>query len=148
MGLGDANLLVSRIRKTPEGNVEELDIEIVEPLPPIEKGVPRIEATDFVRKKLVLGKSIPIQITGVVPVFDNSSPPRLEANFIIDANELARVVGKEKELDGKRWELSETNDSEFRIIARIKRPDSEAGDPFVVRGPVRVRVIKRPLRIL
>ena len=148
LGLGDANLLVSRIRKTPEGNVEELDIEIVEPLPPIEKGVPRIEATDFVRKKLVLGKSIPIQITGVVPVFDNSSPPRLEANFIIDANELARVVGKEKELDGKRWELSETNDSEIRIIARIKRPDSEAGDPFIVRGPVRVRVIKRPLRIL
>ncbi|MFM8930614.1 MAG: hypothetical protein ACKOS8_01900, partial [Gemmataceae bacterium] len=145
---GEAELALSRIRRLPDGKEEELDIEIVEPLPPIEKGVPRQETDTENRKRIALGKRITLPLGGDMPRFDASSPPRLEASFVVDANALAALVGRDKELGNKRWEIAETGDSELRISGRLKRPANEAGDALISRGPARLAVSRRPLRVL
>ena len=145
---GEAELALSRIRRLPDGKEEELDIEIVEPLPPIEKGVPRQETDTENRKRIALGKRITLPLSGDMPRFDASSPPRLEASFVVDANALAALVGRDKELGNKRWEIAETGDSELRISGRLKRPANEAGDALISRGPARLAVSRRPLRVL
>ncbi len=145
---GEAELSVSRIRRLPDGKEEELDIEIVEPLPPIEKGVPRQETDSENRKRISLGKRILLPLGGDLPRFDASSPPRLEASFVVDANALAAVAGKEGGLGNKRWEIAETTDSELRISALLKRPANETGAPVINRGPARLAVSRRPLRVL
>ncbi len=148
LGVGDGELSINRVRRLSNGKEEELEIEIVEPLPPIEKGVPRQQGDDSSRKRINLGKNISIQLTGELPKFDNSSPPRLEASFILDANVLAAAVGKSGELGNKSWEIAETGDTELRVSARLKRPANETGAPVINRGPARVTVSRRPLRVL
>lgn len=145
---GEAELLITRVRRQPDGKEEELDLEIIEPLPPIEKGVPRQESDVLNRKKIGLGKNLVLPLTADLPRFDGSAPPRLEASFFLDANVLAGLAGKESELGNKRWEINETGDSEIRVTARLKRPANEVGSPLVSRGPARLSVSRRPLRVL
>lgn len=145
----DSVLEVTRVRRRADGVEEPLDIILEEPPPPVEKGVPRqTTESDKPREKVSLGRKVSIPYKGDPARFDDSNPPRVEVGFIIDADTLGRAAGADEAMKNKRWEIMETGDSELRIVARLKKPAGELAPEWVTRGPARLKVIRRPLRLL
>ena len=149
IGPADATLEITRIRRKADGSEEPLDIQLEEPPPPVEKGVPRLnQQSDKPRERISLGRKVTVPFKGEPVRFDDSNPPRVEVGFVIDADTMGRAAGMEAELKNKRWEIAETVDSELRIVARLKKPAGEPKPDFVTRGPARLKVVRRPLRVL
>lgn len=149
IGAADASLEITRVRRKTDGSEEPLDIQLEEPPPPVEKGVPRLSPqAEKPRERISLGRRISVPFKGDAPRFDDSNPPRVEVGFVIDAEALGRAAGMEAEMKNKRWEIAETGDSELRIVARLKKPAGEPKPELVTRGPARLKVVRRPLRVL
>ena len=149
IGPADASLEITRVRRKSDGSEESIDIQLEEPPPPVEKGVPRLAPqADKPRERISLGRKVTVPFKGEPVRFDDSNPPRVEVGFVIDADTLGRAAGMEAELKNKRWEIAETGDSELRVVARLKKPAGEPKPELVSRGPARLKVIRRPLRVL
>lgn len=145
----EASLEVTRIRRKADGSEEALDIMLEEPPPPVEKGVPSQGAASEKPRELVnLGRKVTVSYKGDPIRFDDSNPPRVEVGFIVDADTLGRAAGRDEDLKNKRWEIAETRDSELRIVARLKKPAGEPAPDILTRGPARLKVERRPLRVL
>ncbi|MSR30807.1 MAG: hypothetical protein EXR99_04800 [Gemmataceae bacterium] len=128
---------VTRVRKLAGGKEEALEIALEE------AGVKG--AKD--RARLVLGNKVSLQ--SPLAKFDKGNPPRAEVEFQIDAIVLAKAAGREGDLAGKKWVMSETGDSEIRFTARVAKDRAEiSADKEHKRGPVEMRVLDKPLRIL
>ena len=105
-----------------------------------------------------LGKTL--KLLPVEPVkFDKSStPPRVTAEFQIDAGSLARAKGIDLTIDqyrGIKWEINETKKTEgkdgdeIRFVARIPKHKLEIYEhPFHSSDKVNMQVIRKPVQVL
>lgn len=132
-----AFLDITNVRKNQSGKEELLDVAIEE------------AGTKGSKDKLRINLGNKITLVAPVATYDKGNPPRAEVEFQVDAQALAKAAGREAELAGKKWILAETPDSEIRFVARVPRDKSEiALDKEHKRGPVEMRVMDKPLRIL
>ena len=135
---------VTYTRKDKSGKDEDLDLTLTEQAGKGESEEKRAQLS-LRTKKLTLEAPAPVQ-------FDRSTPPRVTVEFPIDALSLAkaaRIDLEDREVAGKKWELTETGDGELRFQVRVPRDSQEAFPaPFHVSEPSAVRVIKKPLRVL
>jgi hypothetical protein len=149
IGNAEASLEITRVRRKADGTEEPLDIMLEEPPPPVEKGVPSFGAASEKPRELInLGRKVTLPYQGDPVRFDDSNPPRVEVGFIVDADAIGRAAGRDEDLKKKRWEIAETKDSELRIVARLKKPAGEPIPDMLTRGPARLKVERRPLRVL
>lgn len=132
-----AFLDITNVRKNQSGKEELLDVAIEE------------AGTKGSKDKLRINLGNKITLVAPVATYDKGNPPRAEVEFQVDAQALAKAAGREADLTGKKWVLAETPDSEIRFVARVPRDKSEiALDKEHKRGPVEMRVMDKPLRIL
>ena len=132
-----AFLDVTNVRKNQSGKEELLDVAIEE------------AGSKGSKDKLRINLGNKITLVAPVATYDKGNPPRAEVEFQVDAQTLAKAAGREADLAGKKWVLAETPDSEIRFVARVPRDKSEiALDKEHKRGPVEMRVMDKPLRIL
>ncbi|MEY4790238.1 MAG: hypothetical protein RLZ61_2456, partial [Planctomycetota bacterium] len=132
-----AFLDITNVRKNQSGKEELLDVAIEE------------AGSKGSKDKLRINLGNKITLVAPVATYDKGNPPRAEVEFQVDAQALAKAAGREADLTGKKWVLAETPDSEIRFVARVPRDKSEiALDKEHKRGPVEMRVMDKPLRIL
>ncbi len=128
---------ITNVRKSKAGKDELLDIAIEEAGSRGSKD----------RVKINLGNKV--TLAAPASNFDKGNPPRAEVEFQVDALALAKAAGREADLTGKKWVLAETPDSEIKFSARVPRDKTEiALDKEHTRGPVEMRVLDKPLRVL
>lgn len=132
-----AFLDITNVRKNQSGKEELLDVAIEE------------AGSKGSKDKLRINLGNKITLVAPVGTYDKGNPPRAEVEFQVDAQALAKAAGREADLTGKKWVLAETPDSEIRFVARVPRDKSEiALDKEHKRGPVEMRVMDKPLRVL
>ncbi len=132
-----AFLDITNVRKNQSGKEELLDVAIEE------------AGSKGSKDKLRINLGNKITLVAPVGTYDKGNPPRAEVEFQVDAQTLAKAAGREADLTGKKWVLAETPDSEIRFVARVPRDKSEiASDKEHKRGPVEMRVMDKPLRVL
>jgi hypothetical protein len=132
-----AFLDITNVRKNQSGKEELLDVAIEE------------AGSKGSKDKLRINLGTKITLVAPVGTYDKGNPPRAEVEFQVDAQALAKAAGREADLAGKKWVLAETPDSEIRFVARVPRDKSEiALDKEHKRGPVEMRVMDKPLRVL
>ena len=132
-----AFLDITNVRKNQSGKEEFLDVAIEE------------AGSKGSKDKLRINLGNKITLVAPVGTYDKGNPPRAEVEFQVDAQALAKAAGREADLTGKKWVLAETPDSEIRFVARVPRDKSEiALDKEHKRGPVEMRVMDKPLRVL
>ena len=132
-----AFLDITNVRKNQSGKEEMLDVAIEE------------AGSKGSKDKLRINLGTKITLVAPVATYDKGNPPRAEVEFQVDAQALAKAAGREADLTGKKWVLAETPDSEIRFVARVPRDKSEiALDKEHKRGPVEMRVMDKPLRVL
>ena len=132
-----AFLDITNVRKNQSGKEEFLDVAIEE------------AGSKGSKDKLRINLGNKITLVAPVGTYDKGNPPRAEVEFQVDALALAKAAGREADLTGKKWVLAETPDSEIRFVARVPRDKSEiALDKEHKRGPVEMRVMDKPLRVL
>ncbi|MEI7855462.1 MAG: vWA domain-containing protein, partial [Planctomycetota bacterium] len=132
-----AFLDITNVRKNQTGKEELLDVAIEE------------AGSKGSKDKLKINLGNKITLVAPVATYDKGNPPRAEVEFQVDAQALAKAAGREADLTGKKWVLAETPDSEIRFVARVPRDKSEiALDKEHKRGPVEMRVMDKPLRVL
>jgi len=132
-----AFLDITNVRKNQSGKEELLDVAIEE------------AGSKGSKDKLRINLGNKITLVAPVGTYDKGNPPRAEVEFQVDAQALAKAAGREADLAGKKWVLAETPDSEIRFVARVPRDKSEiALDKEHKRGPVEMRVMDKPLRVL
>ena len=132
-----AFLDIANVRKNQSGKEEFLDVAIEE------------AGSKGSKDKLRINLGNKITLVAPVGTYDKGNPPRAEVEFQVDAQALAKAAGREADLTGKKWVLAETPDSEIRFVARVPRDKSEiALDKEHKRGPVEMRVMDKPLRVL
>ena len=128
---------ITNVRKNQSGKEELLDVAIEE------------AGSKGSKDKLRINLGTKITLVAPVATYDKGNPPRAEVEFQVDAQALAKAAGREADLTGKKWVLAETPDSEIRFVARVPRDKSEiALDKEHKRGPVEMRVMDKPLRVL
>jgi hypothetical protein len=128
---------ITNVRKNQSGKEELLDVAIEE------------SGSKGSKDKVRINLGNKITIPAPVATFDKGNPPRGEVEFQVDAQALAKAAGREADLAGKKWVLAETPDSELRFVARVPRDKAEiALDKEHTRGPVEMRVMDKPLRVL
>ncbi len=129
----DPVLEIRHLRKWAGGKEEEREIELVQ------SGDPTA--------KISLGKLIRIRLPQAT--FDTSNPPRASLETILDAAGLAKASGKSIPEGVGKWVLAETGEGNLALSALVGRDRREL---FMVnvasRGPVAIRVQKKPLRVL
>ncbi len=129
----DATIEIRNIRKLAQDKIEEREIELVQANNP---------ATS-----VALGKLIKVKLPQAS--FDTSTPPRVSLEVLLDAAALAKAAGKELPQVAGGWILAETGEGGLRFTASVGRDRREMNpSPVAARGPVDVRVQKKPLRIL
>jgi hypothetical protein len=130
--------------KDKKGKDVDVDLTLTEQVNKSDPDAKRINLS-LRTTKLTLQPAAPVK-------FDRSSPPRVTVEFPIDAAALAKAANidlESGEAAGKKWELSETGEGEWRFRVRVPRDPQEAFPaPFHVSEPAVLRVIKRPLRVL
>jgi hypothetical protein len=135
---------ITYVKKVKGGKEELLDLTLTEA---VDKNDPNKKRAvlPLGTKKLTLEPPAPV-------AFDHSTPPRVTVEFPIDAAALAAAAKVDltaKDLEGKKWELSETGDGELRFQVRVPREKLEVfTEPFHVSDPSPLRVLKKPLRVL
>ncbi|HZY85671.1 MAG TPA: hypothetical protein VFE78_12630 [Gemmataceae bacterium] len=139
----DVALELTHTKKGKGGKEEQLPILLIEPenkAAPSEK-----RETIDLGKRLLLKPPSPAK-------FDRSSPPRLEAEFPIDAATLAEAAGKnlkEGDYARKKWEIAETKEGEFRFRAIVPKDKAEVfADKEHASDKSDLRVLKKPMRVL
>src|SRR5262249_33003263 len=111
----DVALELTHTKKGKDGKEEQLPIQLIEAENKADASQKR-ETIDL-GKRLVLKPPQPAK-------FDRSTPPRLEAEFPIDAAVLAEAAGKnikEGDYAKKKWEIAETKEGEFRFRALVPK---------------------------
>jgi hypothetical protein len=129
----DPILEIRHLRKLPGGKVEEREIELAQSSDP--------------SAKFALGKLIRIKLPALS--FDASTPSRATLETILDAPTLSKAAGKEPPAGVGKWVLAETGDGNLAFTAVVGRDRRELSAlSFASRGPVSLRVQKKPLRVL
>lgn len=127
---------ITHVRRNQSGKEELLDIVLEE-----------AGGKGGEKSQILLGNKV--TMTGPVTRFDRGTPPRAEVEFTLDAQALAKAALRDADLMGKKWVLAQTPDSEIRFSARVPRDKAEISpEKEARRGPVELRVIDKPLRIL
>ena len=126
-------LEIRHLRKLPGGKVEERELELTQASDP--------------SAKFALGKLIRIKLPSLS--FDTSTPPRATLETILDAATLAKAAGKELPAAVGKWVFAETGEGNLALTAVVGRDRRELSAVNVAsRGPVVLRVQKKPLRVL
>ncbi len=126
-------LEIRHLRKLPGGKVEEREIELAQSSDPA--------------AKFALGKLIRIKLPALS--FDASTPSRATIETILDAPTLSKAAGKEPPPGLEKWVLAETGDGNLAFTAVVGRDRRELSALNIAsRGPVSLRVQKKPLRVL
>ena len=126
-------LEIRHLRKLAGGKVEEREIELAQ--------------TGDPTAKFSLGKLIRIRLPQTA--FDTSNPPRASLETILDATALAKASGKQPPDGVGKWVLAETGEGNLALSALVGRDRRELSMVTVAtRGPVALRVQKKPLRVL
>ncbi|MFZ9861550.1 MAG: hypothetical protein ACO3GX_10790 [Gemmataceae bacterium] len=127
---------ITHARRNQSGKEEPLDIVLEEAV-----------AGSAEKSRILLGNKV--TLTGPTTRFDRGTPPRAEVEFTLDAATLAKAALREGDLMGKKWVLAQTPDSEIRLSARVPRDKAEiSADRESRKGPVELRIIDKPLRVL
>jgi hypothetical protein len=142
----DVELELTHVRKDAKGKEQLLEIALIEAEDRNDPSKQRMKLILADRKPLLLKPS-------TQPVFDRSNPPRLTAEFPIDAAALAAAAGQDLtrgDFAGKKWEIAESSkDGEYRFVARVPRDKMEAYTrSHHTSEPAPLHVIKKPLRVL
>jgi len=133
LGLPDPTLEIRNVRKLPGDRVEEREVELVQANDP--------------NARLTLGKVV--RIKPPPATFDASTPPRASLEVILDPAALAKAAGKELPQVAGGWVFGETGDGALRVTGVVGRDKRELSPTAVAsRGPVDIRIEKKPLRVL
>ncbi|MGL4550904.1 MAG: vWA domain-containing protein [Gemmataceae bacterium] len=134
-----------------DGKMVEEEREELLPIEVVERENP--DAPKATRARHGLGTKITLK-PAADAVLDKSNPPRLEADWQLDAVALAAAAKIDLTSGGdagKKWEFGETkDDSEIRFVAKVPADRREGlGAKKEHDGPKgAMKVIKKPLRVL